>query len=199
MKVGGIVLCGGHSRRMGKSKAWLACGREHLLHRVVRIVADSVGPVVVAARPDQELPPLPDGASVAYDAVENGGPLGGIAAGLEKLAGKCQAAFVTSCDHPLLKRAFIIRLVELLDKNRAVVPMHDGRWYPLSAVYRLDTRSVLDDMLSGPDLRAREFARRCGPRLATEADLRPADPELDSLRNVNNPADYQRVIQVLEL
>lgn len=34
LKVGGVVLCGGRSRRMGKSKAWLPCGGEYLLQRM---------------------------------------------------------------------------------------------------------------------------------------------------------------------
>ena len=36
--VGGIVLCGGRSSRMGRSKAWLPFGNEFLLQRIVRIL-----------------------------------------------------------------------------------------------------------------------------------------------------------------
>ena len=46
-QIGGIVLCGGKSQRMGTSKAWLRAGDEYLLQRVVRIVAGVVDPVVV--------------------------------------------------------------------------------------------------------------------------------------------------------
>jgi molybdopterin-guanine dinucleotide biosynthesis protein A len=198
MKVGGIVLCGGRSQRMGKSKAWLPVGREYLLQRVVRVVVSRVDPVVVAARPGQELPRLPDGVDVAYDAVVDRGPLVGLAAGFSALPADCAAAFVVSCDHPLLKPAFIGRLLELLGNRAGVVPVHQERWYPLTAVYRLGTRTILDEMLTGEDLRVREFARRCHPRFVTADDLTHVDPDLDSLRNVNDPDDYDRVIEMLE-
>ena len=73
--VGGIVVCGGQSRRMGRPKAWLPCGAEFLLQRMVRLVGDVVSPVVVAGRRDQELPSLPAGVEIVYDRVENSGPL----------------------------------------------------------------------------------------------------------------------------
>ena len=58
--VGAIVLCGGMSRRMGRPKAWLPFGPDEvMLQRVVRLVREVVGPVVVVAAPEQELPMLP--------------------------------------------------------------------------------------------------------------------------------------------
>jgi molybdopterin-guanine dinucleotide biosynthesis protein A len=198
VKTGGIILCGGRSRRMGTSKAWLRCGREYLLQRVVRIVAEVADPVVVAARSDQELPPLPEGVAVVHDAVANCGPLAGIAAGFDALAGRCDVAFVTPSDHPLLEPAFISRLTQLLGEHRAVVPTRGKQWYPLTAVYRLDTRVILEDMLARGELPAHRFAERCAPHLATESELLAADPHLDSLLNVNDPEDYQRVMKALE-
>ena len=46
---GGIVLCGGESRRMGRDKASLPFGPETLLQRVVRQLASQVFPIVVVA------------------------------------------------------------------------------------------------------------------------------------------------------
>ncbi len=124
--VGGIVLAGGHSRRMGASKAWLMLGGESMLQRVVRIVADVVTPVVVAAHPDQALPPLPQNVRTVHDTINDVGPLAGLAAGFEALAGECEAAFVISCDQPLIKPEVIRRLVEQLGEKRAVVVAHEG-------------------------------------------------------------------------
>ena len=122
LRVGGIVLCGGESRRMGTCKARLAWGDGHLLTHVVRIVQAAVQPVVVAARPGQELPELPTEVVRVDDAVTNAGPLAGIAAGLASLRSTCDAAFVTSCDHPLITSAWIARLIALLVEYSAVVP-----------------------------------------------------------------------------
>lgn len=197
MAVGGIVLCGGRSRRMGTPKAWLPFGSEYLLQRMARIVAGVVQPVVVAARRGQALPPLPGDVVLAYDAVENKGPLAGLAAGFEVLADHCEAAFVTSCDHPLLQPHFVKRLIELLGEDPGVVPIHEERVYPLTAVYRLDTRAILTELLTQEDLRVRNFVDRCGAHIIPASELEDVDPGLDSLRNVNDPDTYDQVVRSL--
>ncbi len=44
ISAGGIVLCGGQSKRMGRPKAWLPFGGETMLQRVVRVLAEVVHP-----------------------------------------------------------------------------------------------------------------------------------------------------------
>ncbi|RME40999.1 MAG: molybdenum cofactor guanylyltransferase, partial [Planctomycetota bacterium] len=66
-RIGGLVLCGGRSRRMGRDKAWLPFGPETLLQRMVRIVGEVASPLLVAARPDQELPHLPPEVRAVHD------------------------------------------------------------------------------------------------------------------------------------
>src|SRR5688572_12132394 len=106
LSVGGIVLCGGKSQRMGRPKAWLPFLGESMLSRVVRLLRQVVDPVVVVAAPGQKLPPLRAEVTVIRDKHEGKGPLAGIAAGLHALAGKVDAAYVSSCDVPLLQPAF---------------------------------------------------------------------------------------------
>src|SRR5271170_2062710 len=107
LKVGGIVLCGGQSRRMGTSKAWLAFAGETLLQRIVRLLSEVVQPIVVVAAAGQELPPLPSDVVTIHDLVPDLGPLQGLADGLAALMGRAEAAFVSSCDTPLLRPQFV--------------------------------------------------------------------------------------------
>ena len=53
--IAGVVLCGGKSQRMGRSKADLVFGSETLLERVVRILQEVVDHVVVVTAPNQTL------------------------------------------------------------------------------------------------------------------------------------------------
>jgi molybdopterin-guanine dinucleotide biosynthesis protein A len=195
--VGGIVLFGGGSRRMGRPKAALPFGDETLLGRVVRVVSTVVRPVAVAGRRDQAVPHLPSDVMVVHDAVENAGPLAGVAAGFGALAGRCDAAFVSSCDHPLLEASLIRRLIDRLGEAPAVVPRHEGHLHPLLAVYRLETADLLNEMLAGGELRAHEFARRCRAREIASDELRECDPDLCSLMNLNDPAAYERALRLL--
>jgi molybdopterin-guanine dinucleotide biosynthesis protein A len=180
---------------MGRPKVWLRFGNEHLLQRVVRIVGGVVRPVVACAQRDQSLPPLPDDILPAYDAVEDVGPLAGIAAGFEALADVCDAAFIVSCDHPMLKPAFVTRLIDLLADHPAVVVESGGRLHPLAGVYRLTTRATIAELIEQGDYRAHGFARACGAHIVTPDELNDVDPGLDSLLNVNDPEAYDRAVR----
>lgn len=193
----GIVLCGGKSSRMGQAKEWLDFAGEPLLHRVVRLVGDALGAVVVAARKGQRLPPLPQFATVVHDEAVDVGPLAGISTGLSAVAVTADVAFVTSCDTPLLKAAFITRLVDLLGDARAVVPVHANHWHPLVAVYRTDTRSLLSAAIESGERRVRVFAESCGPRLVGADAFVDVDPAMDSLRNVNTPEAFAAALETL--
>jgi len=182
---------------MGRPKPWLECGGEHLLQRVVRIVSGVVNPVVVAGQARQDLPALPNGVRLAFDAVEDAGPLAGMASGFDALAGRCDVAFVVACDQPLLRPQFMTRLIELLEDYQAVVAMHAGRLHPLTALYRLETRDILADLLQSRTLRVRAFVERCSTRIVHQEDFADCDPQLESLRNVNNQQDYDALMNKL--
>src|SRR5690348_10026367 len=130
-----IVLCGGQSRRMGFSKAWLPFGDETMLQRVVRIVQRIVETTVIVAAADQQLPPLPIEVIRTQDAAPDRGPLQGLLAGLTALPQQTTAAFVTSCDVPLLSPAFIEKLFALAENFDIAVPAEEALLHPLSAVY----------------------------------------------------------------
>src|SRR5437764_5621817 len=137
MRVGGIVLCGGRSSRMGRPKAWLPVGDEAMLQRVVRVLCEAVGPVVAVAAPGQDLPLLPAGVEIVRDEVEGRGPLQGLAAGLAALDGRADATYLTSCDVPFLTAGFVRRVVGLLGDFSVCVPKVGGYHHPLAAVYRV--------------------------------------------------------------
>jgi molybdopterin-guanine dinucleotide biosynthesis protein A len=123
MKTGGIVLCGGRSSRMGRPKAWLPFGGEFMLQRVVRVLREAVDPVVVVAAPGQDVPPLPPEVEIVRDEVEGRGPLQGLAAGLAALAGKADAAYLSSCDAPFLTPAFVRRVISALAGPNPPTPL----------------------------------------------------------------------------
>ncbi len=79
-----------------------------------------------------------------------------------------------------------------------MVPVHKGRPYPLVAVYHMDVRGTLSAMLDTDELRAQDFVKRCGAMLIPSEGLRDTDPQLDSLRNVNDRESYERALRMLE-
>jgi molybdopterin-guanine dinucleotide biosynthesis protein A len=184
---------------MGRPKEWLPIGGAVLLQRVVRTLHEVVSPVVVAARRGQALPELPGDVMVVHDAVEDYGPLAGIAAGLEALESrntdcKLRVAMVVSCDHPFLSRAVVEELIESLGVHRAVIVGDGERLYPLLGVYRLDTHAILGELIARGEHRARRFAEECGAEVVSSEALRGIDPQLLCLSNVNEPESYAKAM-----
>src|SRR5262249_37591092 len=126
--VGGIILCGGQSKRMGRPKAWLPFGNELMLQRVTRILGTVVKPLVVVAAPQPEVPTLPADVAVVRDAERGRGPLQGLSAGLAALQGKCEAAYLSSCDAPFLQTGFVQRIIELLG-HHSISVLREGELY----------------------------------------------------------------------
>jgi molybdopterin-guanine dinucleotide biosynthesis protein A len=196
MKSGAVVLCGGESRRMGRSKAWLPFGPELLLQRIVRLVGQTVETVVIVAAPGQDLPPLPFGVTIVRDAVSGRGPLQGLASGLAALPTTVDLAYATATDVPFLQPAWITLLRELIGDSDLAVPFEAGHHHPLAALYRRATVLPVVASLASHD--------RVGPiflveamrsRTVTAAELRAVDPDLQTLRNINTPEEYRNALR----
>jgi molybdenum cofactor guanylyltransferase len=190
---GGIVLCGGKSTRMGRPKALLPFGPETMLQRVVRLLGEVVAPVVVVAASDQELPELPADVIVTRDERRARGPLEGLRAGLKALPAEVEAAYVTSCDVPLLMPGFVEQLFDLARGHDVAVMEIDGFTHPLSAVYRRATLPYIEDLLAHDRLRPVFLFEAVSTR-RVRPDEMTADPELQTLRNLNTPEDYERAL-----
>jgi molybdenum cofactor guanylyltransferase len=193
--VGGVVLCGGRSSRMGRPKLSLPFGPERMLERVVRILRSVVSPVVVVAAPDQDVPPLPDGVLLARDEPEGLGPLAGLAAGLGVLRPLVGSAFVSACDAPLLEPAFVRRLIELQGEFEIVVPRDGEFHHPLAAVYRTDLEDRVRSLLAADRRRPLFLIQECRSREVPVEELRCVDPALRSLRNTNTPEAYEAALR----
>jgi len=200
VRVAGVVLAGGRSTRMGRPKAALDWHGSTLARRAVGIVGRVVdGPVIVVRAAGQALPPLPAGVELADDAREARGPLQAIAAGLAAVGDRADAVFVCGVDAPLLHPALIAAVVGALaddDELDVALPVAHGFPHPLAAAYRTTVARHVDDLLAQDVLGTRPLLERCRVRRLDEAALLadPAvaehDPQLDSLLNLNEPAEY---------
>jgi molybdopterin-guanine dinucleotide biosynthesis protein A len=198
IKSGGIVLAGGKSTRMGTSKALLPFGPETMLQRVVRILAGVVSPIVVVAAPNQELPDLPHDVIVTRDEREGRGPLEGLRTGLKALPSPIDAAYVTSCDVPLLVAGFVNEMLTLARGYDVAVMEIDGFTHPLSAVYRRSTIPHIEDLLAHDRLRPVYLFERVKTRRVRPEEI-TSDPDLHTLRNLNTRDDYMAALSAAGL
>ena len=197
----GVVLAGGRSTRMGRPKAGLEWHGSTLLRRVAGIVERAVdGPVVVVRAPGQDLPELPAAVELADDAHEGRGPLEGLKAGLAAVAGRAEAAYVSSTDVPLLHPAFIRTVLRALEREdvEVALPVAHGFRHPLAAAYRTSLLETVEELIAEDRMRPAFLFERSRvreldePALLLDAELRREDPELLSLLNVNDKDEYDR-------
>ena len=190
MTLGGIVLAGGRSRRMGVDKALLDWHGTPLVVHVAGIVRSTVeGPVVVVAALGQELPALPDGVERVDDVHPERGPLEGLHGGLVALGGRADVAVVVGVDAALLRPRLVDLLVDALEREDAALAVAcvaaDRR--PLPMVVRVDLEPAVRSLLESGERRLRSLVA-LGPVAALpEAEVRVVDPELDSLAPLNTP------------
>ncbi len=188
---GGVVLCGGQSRRMGAPKAWLPFGEETLLQRTVRIVGEAVGTVVVAAAADQLLPKLPASVQIVRDEQPGLGPLHGILQGLRACRDLAlQHAFVCSTDLPFLSPSFVRFVLSRVGDADVAVPYTAGKWHPLAAAYRVTLVPAIERLLASGERRPRALYDQVRTVVLAEEQLEACPGATLSLVNVNTIHDY---------
>jgi molybdopterin-guanine dinucleotide biosynthesis protein A len=166
-----------------------------MLQRVVRLLSATVAPIVVVAAGEQDMPPLPESVLITRDEREARGPLEGLRAGLKALPTTVDAAYVTSCDVPLLVPGFVERMIALLGEHDIAVMEIDGFPHPLSAVYRRATLPHVESLLAQDRLRPVFLFDAVRTRKVLPEEMRAVDPRLDTLRNLNTPEDYEAALE----
>ena len=184
---------------MGTPKAAQEWHGSTLLRRTAAIAARATdGPVVVVRAQGQALPALPARVEVVDDPREGMGPIQGLAAGLAAIAGRAEIAFVCSTDMPFLHPAFVRRVLRAAAEGADVgLPIARGYPQPLAAAYRTTLAPVAERLVKEGRLRPAFLFDECVVTRLDEAALRAdpvlaaLDPDLDSVVNINEPADYE--------
>lgn len=132
-----LLMAGGESRRMGCDKATLTLGGEPLWRRQIRTLREAGAREIMIAR--GALEPLGTGEPGLIhvpDARPGCGPLGGLAAAFQRAS--TRRLLVLAVDLPLMPAWFLREMMAMTgddERGRGVVPVLDGHWEPLAAVY----------------------------------------------------------------
>ena len=102
-------------------------------------------------------------------------------------------AYVTSCDVPLLVPAFVRQMLDLARDYDVALMEIDGFAHPLSAVYRRTTLPHVEDLLAKDRLRPVFLFEAVRTRRVSPGEM-TSDPELQTLRNLNTPEDYEKAL-----
>ena len=179
-----LVLAGGDSRRMGRSKAWIEVGDTFLLRYVVDRLGPAFSEVVVSfAEPEQIEQHVPY--RVVFDRKRSAGPLAGLEAGL--MAARHDVVFAVACDMPYVTRATAEVAVAAARNSDGAIPRHDGIFEPVCGAYRKTALPVIVGALDAGSYTAHDAVAALDVTW-----LESIDPE--ELESLNTPADLERFL-----
>lgn len=193
-----VVLAGGRATRFGADKLAVEFDGRPLLQRAITAVAQVADEIVVVAGFGAPEPPLQAGVGVpiivARDAIPDGGPLAGLAAGLA--AASHPLALLVGGDQPALQPALLRELLRRLEAGTDgaafdVVGLEEGgQLRPLPVALRVATvRPAADVALASSTRSLVGLFGRLRVEMLAPKQWRALDPAGDSLRDVDTPDD----------
>ena len=200
MRVVGLLLAGGQSRRMGGGdKALRPLGGISLLDRVVERLRPQVEAIVLNANGDPArfarfaLP-------VVADSVPGfAGPLAGVIAGLDWAAVErpdCPYVVSVATDAPFLPADLVARLAEGLEGARAdlACAASGGRTHPVFGLWPVQLRNELRQAVVEEGIRKVDLWTARYKLITVPFADQPVDPFF----NANRPADFNAAAALLK-
>ena len=188
-RVAGVILAGGRNSRMGgRDKALLRVDGETVLARALGVLRRCFAEVIVVSNTPEKYAEF--AVDVIADELRDCGPLGGLHAGLGRIA--APYAFVTACDMPFLHVEPIRFLVSRLGDQDAIVPRWDGDIEPLHALYAARLRARIADTVGDGARALRDFLPRVAVEYVPQAAMERVSGAAEAFRNVNTPEDAAR-------
>lgn len=157
VKVTGVLLVGGLSRRMGQDKATLVVDDQPLWARQLSVLRRlNLEAIFISAR----VTPVwaPADTQLLLDVPPSRGPLSGIALALHVMTSS--HLLVIAVDLPQLTFEYLRKLIALCKNAKGVVPSIEGRVEPLTAVYPKEAAGVALNCLAGKDVSMQSFVRQ---------------------------------------
>ncbi|SFI98440.1 molybdenum cofactor guanylyltransferase [Phyllobacterium sp. CL33Tsu] len=197
MRIAGIILAGGQSRRMnGRDKAMLPFGDRRLIDHVHERLSRQVETIALNSNADTAGFADLNVPVIADDIHGFAGPLAGIHAGMEWAAAQplpFSHILSVATDTPFFPDELLARISQtILDADRHIgIAASGGRVHPTFGLWPVSLRSDLKHWLDDPANRRVTAWLQRHPHRVVEFPLvraRTGDP-FDPFFNINTPAD----------
>lgn len=185
------ILAGGKNSRMGgKNKAFLRVGEQAILERILEALSPHCfAEILLVTREPSLYQDWP--VRVVSDIYPDRSSLTGIHAALAQA--RTEFVLVVPCDAPFIQPALIgLLLAELGPDSDLVIPLRDGWYEPLCAIYSKRCLPPIEAQLDQGDYKILRFFPRVRVKTLPVEKLETADGDLISFFNVNTPALLQQ-------
>ena len=188
IKITGILLAGGMSRRMGREKGQLSVGNALLYQYPLRILEQLCDEVLISTCQNKLF-------HVKHrsicDEVKGIGPLGGIYSCLKQSANELN--LVLSYDMPLVNEKLFRLLISMAQDYDVVLPaMQEQRPEPLCGLYRKSATGVMGEIVAQNNYAVHRILPQCKSKIVpiTE-EMECWHPDL--FLNINSQEDLHRI------
>jgi molybdopterin-guanine dinucleotide biosynthesis protein A len=189
----GIILAGGHSRRMGQNKALLPHpGNQSItfVEHLVSILTPLCSEVLIIARNEAHATGIMlPGVRVVFDLVPESGPLMGLYTGLNAI--KTQRTLVVAVDMPFVSPGMLSFLLSQPLTDAVLVPIVNNIPQVLLALYPRSILPFVEERIRQGRRDLRSLLEIAPVQYISEDRLCQIDPHLRSFINVNTPEELQ--------
>lgn len=190
MDIAALILAGGKSSRMnGKNKAFLVYDENTFMQTIINRFC-GFNKIYISVDDLDKYHMLKY--SLIEDEYKEIGPIGGIYSSLKVI--NEEYVFVTSCDMPKITTEYIECLCKRIQENTEaiVVRDHEGRIYPLGAIYSKKTLPKIRMMIEKKNYKLMNLLEEIN---TTVIELNEIGFNKDILLNINNENDYKILIK----
>ena len=179
-----VLLAGGKSQRMGQDKAALMVDSRPLWKRQHEtLAATQPHELFISIAEGQR---LPEGEHLLKDRHSNIGPLGGLATALEMT--NSPLLLVLAVDLPDMDADFLNRMLSFATPEKGVVPIMDGFYEPLAAIYPVTLLPLVQAAVEQKSFRLQDLMKAAVDQgLLSTYEIEPQERPL--FRNLNRPQD----------
>jgi molybdenum cofactor guanylyltransferase len=147
----GILLAGGKSQRLGVNKALIEIKGKRLAEYPIGLLEKYCSEILISTNG-----PLPFTHKQIADVFKDQGPMIGVYSCL--LHSATTYNIVLSCDMPFINEGLIESMIEKIESDKIIVPVHDnGLIEPLCAIYPTSCRAAMEKYIQNQQLTLHEF------------------------------------------
>ncbi len=188
--VTGVILAGGKNSRLpGEKKTFRKIGEKTILDNIYNVFSSLFKEVMIVVNDPEDFAGWD--MTIVTDIIPSRCALAGLHAGL--FYASYPYVYATACDTPFLRQSVVEHIVGRIEKGYdVIVPRTEDGLETLSAVYSKECIPLIEVCLEKNIYMIKKFFRHGKVKEIPITELKPLDPDLQFIFNVNTPVDLER-------
>ena len=188
--VTGVILAGGKNSRLpGEKKTFRKIGERTILDHIYTVFSSLFMEVIIVVNDPKDFAGWD--MTIVTDIIPSKCALAGLHAGL--FYASYPYVYATACDTPFLRQSVVEHIVGKIEKGYdVIVPRTDDGLETLSAAYSRECIPLIEENLKKDIYMIKKFFRAGKVKEIPITELKPLDPELQFIFNVNTPEDLEK-------